>query len=128
MLEHIKQIGINPSLVNAAGDFGKKAKSEEKEEKEKPVQGMVEGGPAKVSVDDVLNFMAQSAVSVTPAKAKVIDPAKYIDKESELRIADLMAGFEDKVAEGLEKFAKEFPQMSEGAKMAAVLTGINNEA
>lgn len=123
----IRPISTNAQFVGAASGFGKKAKPEGKEGKEKQIKPQLEGGPAKEPID-VLNFMAQQSVSVTPAQPKVVDPAKYVDSESEQRIADLMAGFEDKVAEGLQNFAKEFPQMSDSAKMAAVLSGINKEA
>lgn len=124
---------INPINVNAQGignsyGYGAKPKSEHKEAKEAEVNK--EAKKPSVAPDDVLNFMAQSAVSVAPASTKVIDPSKYVDKESEARIAGFMASFEDKVAEGLAAFDKEFGsvKVSDSSKMAVVLASIDKDA
>lgn len=124
----IQPINVNAQGVGSASSFGQKPKAKEEAKEEKITKQAPEGGPAKAPVD-VLGFMAQQAVSVTPVKSKTVDPAKYVDSKSADRIADLMASFEDKVAQGLKAFNEEFgSDMSDNAKMAAVLSGINKEA
>lgn len=79
----------------------------------------------QLSADVVLNYLAQSAAVAAP---KTVNPAKYVDKESEARIAGFMADFEGKVAEGLAAFAAEFPNASPQAGQAVVLAKLNKEA
>lgn len=118
--------GVNPINVNTQGiggafGFGSKAKSET-EEKHKEHEVAPAGGEKKaLSADEVLTYMAQSAVVVAPKTTKVIDPSKYVDEASAKRIAGFMAGFEDVVAENLAAITKEFPKMSEGAKQSLAL-------
>lgn len=118
---------INPINVNSQGigntyGYGPKPKAEGKETKEAQVN--VGGEKKSVSADSVLSFMAQSAVSVTPSTTKVIDPSKYVDKESEARIAGFMASFEDVVAKNLSAITAEFPEMSDGAKQSLALAQV----
>lgn len=118
---------VNPINVNSQGignsyGYGVKPKTEEKETQEAPVAAGSEKKP--VSANDVLSFMAQSAVSVTPATTKTIDPSKYVDKESEARIAGFMGQFEDIVAANLSAISAEFPEMSEGAKQSLALAQV----
>jgi len=122
---------INPINVNTQGignsyGYEKQAKAKEKEAKEEEVS--IGNQQKSVPADQVLNYMAQSAVAVTPAK-KALDPSKYVDEESAARIAGFMAQFEDKVAEGLAAFNEEFAgvDISDSSKMALVLAGINKE-
>lgn len=121
---------INPINVNTQGignsyGYGAKSKSEHKEAEEAKIG--VNGEKPQVSADDVFKFMAQSATVAAP---KTIDPSKYVDSASEARIAGFMADFEDKVAEGLKAFDQEFSgaNVSDSAKMAVVLAGIDKEA
>lgn len=125
---------INPINVNSQGvgnsyGFGAKAKAKEEETKAEE-KSPATSQKASVAADDVLNFMAQSAVSVAPATTKSVDPAKYVDKASAERIAGFMAEFEDKVAEGLANFEKEFAgvNVSDSTKMTLILAGLNKEA
>ena len=116
---------INPINVNTqgiGGSYGQnaKAKSEAKEAKEAEVK--VSPEKKAVSADDVFAFMAQSAVAVAPAKA--IDPSKYVDKESEARIAGVMADFEDIVAKNLSAISAEFPEMSDNSKQSLALAQV----
>ena len=127
----INPINVNTQGVGGSYGFGAKSKSDSEEAKDtekKPVASQTKS----VAADDVLSFMAQSAVANTAAAGttKTIDPAKYVDDASAARIAGFMAGFEDKVAEGLANFDKEFAgvDVSDSAKMAVVLAGINKEA
>lgn len=120
---------INPINVNTQGVAGgyiarEKLLSGRKEDKE--IQGKeIAARKEQLSADDVLNFLAQSAMVAAP---KVLDPSKYVDKASEDRIAGFMADFEDKVAEGLAAFALEFPEASPKAGEAVVLARLNKEA
>lgn len=118
---------INPINVNAQGiggfyGYGEKPKAEEKETKEAEVS--VSGEQAQVPADKVLEYMAQASVSVAP---KTIDPAKYVDKESEARIAGFMADFEDIVAANLSVISQEFPSMSDGAKQSLALAQVDGQ-
>lgn len=123
---------INPINVNSQGvgnsyGFGAKPKSmheEAKAEEKSPASSQ----KTPVAADDVLSFMAQSAIA--PAATKSVNPAKYVDKASADRIAGFMAEFEDKVAEGLANFDKEFGgvNVSDSSKMTLVLAGLNKEA
>lgn len=121
----INPINVNTQGINGSYGYGAQAKPEKKGAEEvKPEAGSQK---PQLSADDVLTYMAQSATVVTP---KTIDPSKYVDKESEARIAGFMAGFEDKVAEGLAAFDKEFAgvNISDSAKMAIVLAGVDKES
>lgn len=119
----INPINVNPQGIGSSYGYSKNAKPEEKKQKEAEVN--TSGQQAQVPADKMLGLMAQSAVSVTPAKT--VDPSKYVDKASEERIAGFMAEFEDKVAEGLKAFDKEFAgvDISDSAKLAVVLAGID---
>lgn len=125
----INPINVNPQGVGASYGFGTQSKAKNEEAKEKEEAG-VTSQKTPVAADEVLSYMAQSAVAVAPAKTKTIDPAKYVDDASAQRIAGFMAEFEDKVAEGLANFDKEFAgvSISDSSKMAVVLAGINKEA
>lgn len=122
----IRPINVNAQGINSAPGFAPNAKPEEKEKKE-TITNSPTAEKAPVSPDKVLDFLAQSAVTSIPKK---IDPSKYVDKASEERIASFMASFEDKVAEGLKAFDKEFPgvSVSESTKMAVALKRIDREA
>lgn len=123
-MTHINPINVNTQGISSFYGYGEKPKAEEKETKE--VEINLNGEEKQVPADKVLEYMAQSAVSVTP---KTVNPAKYVDKESEERIAAFMADFEGKVAEGLAAFDLEFKgvNMSDSAKTAVVLAGIDKE-
>ena len=119
----INPINVNTQGVGGSYGYGAKPKAEKKEAEEaKPGVG---GNKPQLSADDVLSFMAQSAAVAVP---KPIDPSKYVDKESEKRIARFMAGFEDIVATNLSAISKEFPNMSDGAKQSLALAQVDKEA
>lgn len=122
-MTNINPINVNTQGIQGALGFGAKPKSEKKEAEE--VKPEVGGQKPQLSADDVLSFLAQSAAVVAPKK---IDPSKYVDKESEARIAGFMADFEDRVAEGLAAFSAEFPNASPKAGEAVVLARLNKEA
>jgi len=122
-MTQINPINVNTQGIQGALGYGAKAKSEKKETEEAKAAAVNE--KPQLSADDVLNFMAQSAVVGTP---KTVDPSKYVDKESEARIAGFMAGFEDIVATNLAAISQEFPGMSDGAKQALALTQVNQQA
>lgn len=119
MTENIRGIGINAGAVNPYGNQakGNEAKPEEKkpEVKNAPAQG------AAVKPDDVLSFMAQQAVIGNPrvSAQRTYDVNKYVSPEQAERIAGFMAGFEDKVTEGLLAINAEMGEnspLSEAAK------------
>lgn len=124
-MTQINPINVNTQGISGAYGYSAKAKAENKEAEEaKPEAGSQK---KQLSADDVLTFMAQSSAAAAP---KTVNPSKYVDSTSEERIAGFMAGFEDKVAEGLAAFDKEFAgvDVSDSAKMTIVLKGIDNEA
>lgn len=118
----VNPINVNTQGIGASYGYGNQPKTSE-ETKEEAVQTSA-GQQTPVSADDVLSFMAQSAAVVSP---KVIDPSKYVDKESEARIAGFMAGFEDIVAQNLSAISSEFPNMSQDGQMALALAGVNSK-
>ena len=122
----INPINVNTQGVGSSYGYNSKSKSEKEETKEPETASTATKTP--VAAEDVLSFMAQSAVSVAPATTAV-DPSKYVDDASAERIAGFMSDFEDKVAEGLAAFDQEFQgiNVSDSAKMATVLAGINQE-
>lgn len=125
----INSINVNSQGIGSASGYGAKSKAKE-EAQEAEAAKAAPAEQSKVSADDVLNYMAQSAVLAKPVAAKTVDPSKYVDDESAARIAGFMADFEDKVANGLKSFDKEFEgaDVSDSAKMAVVLKQINSEA
>lgn len=125
-MSFINPINVNPQGINSASGFGAKPKAKEEEATEKTEESKVNNAQSALPADTVLNYMAQSAVSVTPATPS-IDTSKYVDKESAARIAGFVSSFEDKVVEGLAAFNKEFAgvDISDSAKLAVVLAGLN---
>lgn len=119
----INPINVNTQGIGASYGFNSQPKTSE-EAKEEEAQAPV-NQQSLMSADDVLNYMAQSAVPVQPKTA--VDPSKYVDKESEARIAGFMAGFEDIVAQNLTAISSEFPNMSEGGQMALALANVNKQ-
>lgn len=112
---------INPINVNTLGiggfhGHGEKPKAEKKETKEDKIS--VNSEKAQIPADKVLEYMAQSAAAVAPKK---VDPSKYVDKESEARIAGFMADFEEVVAANLSAISKEFPDMPDKRKHSLAL-------
>lgn len=127
MTFNINPVNIGSQGIGSASGFGAKPKAKEEETKE--AQAEVKAGEQKsVPADRMLELMAQTSVKIAPKTA--LDPAKYVDEASAARIAGFMAGFEDKVAEGLAAFEKEFAgvKVSDSAKMAVVLAQVENEA
>ena len=125
----VNPINVNTQGIGTSYGYGTQSKAKNEETKEKEQTGAT-SKKTPVAADDVLSYMAQSAVAVAPAKTKTINPAKYVDEKSAERIAGFIAQFEDKVAEGLANFDKEFAgvDMSDSSKMAVVLAGINKDA
>lgn len=122
----INPINVNTQGIGGAAGFGHQPKTE-KEEAKAEARAAHQEEKSSVPADQVLNYLKQSAVSVAPKPT--IDPTKYVDKASAERIAGFMADFEDKVAEGLKAFDKEFEgvKISDSAKMAVVLAEVEKE-
>lgn len=126
MTGSINPINVNTQGVGAKVGFGAQPKPEKEEAKAAESQAAVEQTP--VDAGKVLDYMSANAAVVVPKKA--VDPSKYVNAESEARIASFMGAFEDKVAEGLKAFELEFAGMnvSEDTKMAVVLKQVEQEA
>lgn len=125
----INPINVNAQGIGSATGFGAKPKTEEEAPEKEAAAATAEEKP-QLSADTILNYMAQSAVTVQAANKKTVDPSKYVDSESAARIAGFMADFEGKVATGLKAFDQEFgdSNVSDSSKMAVVLKQINKEA
>ena len=126
MTSSINPINVNTQGIGAKVGFGDKSKAEHKEHKPEVQVGAEQ--KAQVSPDKVLDFLSANSIAIAPKKA--IDPAKYVDAASKARIESFMASFEDKVAEGLKAFDKEFPgvKVSDKAKMDVVLKHVGDQA
>ena len=117
MTENIRGIGINTGSVNPYGNQPKG--NETKPEEAKPETAGNTPQNSAVKPEDVLAYMANSAVIVNPkATTKTYDVAKYVTPEQAARIAGFVTSFEDKVAEGLIAIneMEEFSGLSESAK------------
>lgn len=100
MTENIRGIGINTGSVNPYGNNPKGA--EAKPEDKKPEAAQNNAPKTQVNPDDVLTYMANSAVVINPkASTKTYDVSKYVTPEQAARIAGFVTSFEDQVAEGL---------------------------
>jgi hypothetical protein len=122
----INPINVNTQGVGARTSFGAKPQAEKEEGKKAEAHAGAE--KAQVSPDKVFEFLSAGAVNQVARKS--VNPAKYVDSASQARIESFMASFEDKVAEGLKAFDKEFAgvNISDNAKMAVVLKGVEQEA
>lgn len=100
MSNEINRIGINPSSVNPYGNNPKG--SDTKPEDKQPETAKTPAPGTQVNPNDVLTYMAQSAIIVNPkATTKTYDVSKYVTPEQAERIAGFVASFEDQVAKGL---------------------------
>lgn len=100
MTENIRGIGINTGSVNP---YGNQTKGSETKPEEKQPEA-ANNAPQKPAVkpEDVLAYMANSAVIVNPkAATKTYDVSKYVTPEQAARIAGFVTSFEDQVAKGL---------------------------
>ncbi len=124
-MTYINPINVNSQGVSGSYGFGAKpqTKSDESAAEETPATAQTQ--QTQVSADQVLNYMAQSAVSVTP---KTVDPSKYVDSESAQRIAGFMSQFEDIVATNLTAINAEFPDMSDSSKQAMALAQVDKQS
>ncbi len=127
----INPINVNTQGIGAKIGFGAQPKQEKEAEKQPEVQPCVE--QKSVSPDQVFNYLSASANSVAASvvsKGQTLDPSKYVDEASRARIASFMGSFEDKVAEGLKAFDKEFSgvSVSDATKMNIVLKQIDKES
>ena len=117
MTENIRGIGINTGSVNP---YGAQAKgSEAKPEEKQPEVKTNTPQNQTVKPEDVLAYMANSAVVVNPkATTKTYDVSKYVTPEQAARIAGFITSFEDQVAKGLIAIneMEEFEGLSEAAK------------
>lgn len=118
----IDKINVNTQGIGGSYGFGGKKATRENDKGKAEKASLAEQTP--VPADQVLTYLAQSAVSVAP---KTVDPSKFVDKASADRIAGFMADFEDIVANNLTAISKEFPGMSDSAKQALALAQVNDK-
>ncbi len=117
MTENIRGIGINTGSVNPYGNAPKG--SEAKPEEKQPETTNNTPQKPQVKPEDVLTYMANSAVVVNPkASTKTYDVSKYVTPEQAARIAGFVTSFEDQVAKGLLAIneMEEFEGLSDSAK------------
>ena len=117
MTENIRGIGINTGSVNPYGN-GPKGNETKPEEKQPETTNNTPQKP-QVKPEDVLTYMANSAVVVNPkASTKTYDVSKYVTPEQAARIAGFVTSFEDQVAKGLLAIneMEEFEGLSDSAK------------
>lgn len=122
----VNPINVNPQGIGNSYGYNLNAKPEDKKET-KEAQAPAAAQTSQVAAEDVLGYMAQSAVSVTPA-TKAIDTSKYVDEASAKRIAGFMQDFEGVVATNLAAISKEFPGMSDSSKQALALAQTDAQA
>ena len=126
MTSGINPINVNPQGVGANSGYGAQPQQKSNTSEQPAPTSSIEQTP--VDPNSVLNFMSASAACSAPA-VKNLDPSKYVDKESEARIATFMGSFEDQVAQGLLAFNEEFPgtAISDATKMAVVLKQVESQ-
>lgn len=119
MTNNIPGIGINSGTVNP---YGSQPKGNESKPEDKPeVINAPPQGP-QVKPDDVLSYMANSAIIINPqvTAPKTYDIGRYVTPEQAERIAGFIASFEGSVAEGLAAITAELGEnapLSEEAKL-----------
>ena len=117
MTENIRGIGINTGSVTPYGNSPKGSEAKPDETKPETTPGATQN--SQVKPDDVLNYMANSAVGVYPqATTRTYDISRYVTPEQAERIAGFVTSFEDQVAQGLLTLneLEEFDGLSEAAK------------
>ena len=118
MTNNVPGIGFTTSGVNPY--TGAPQGNEPKPEDKKPETTPQAANTPQVKPDDVLSYMANSAVGVNPTFSKPVnyDVSKYVTPEQAARIAGFVAGFENAVAEGLAALDAEFGDgLSDEAKL-----------
>lgn len=124
-MTYINPINVNTQGVGGSYGFGAKPKTSDEKTTEEAQTSAPANTQSQVPADQVLNYMAQSAVSVAP---KTVDPSKYVDSASAQRIAGFMSQFEDVVATNLTAISKEFPGMSAGAQQTLALAQADKQS
>lgn len=119
MTNNIPGIGINTGSVNP---YGNQPKGNESTPEEKPETPKTPPQNPQVNPNDVLSFMANSAVVINPkvTAPKTYNIEKYVTPEQAERIAGFIASFEGSVAEGLAAITAELGEngpLSEEAKL-----------
>lgn len=119
MTNNIPGIGINTGSVNP---YGSQPKGNESKPEEKPEAAKTSQQGPQVKPDDVLSYMANSAVVINPkvTAPKAYDIGKYVTPEQAERIAGFIASFEGQVAEGLVAITAELGEnapLSDAAKL-----------
>ena len=117
MTENIRGIGINTGSVNPYGNQTKGSEAKPEEKQPETVANTAQNSTVKP--EDVLTYMANSAVIVNPtATTSTYDVSKYVTPEQAARIAGFVTSFEDQVAQGLIAIneMEEFDGLSEASK------------
>ncbi len=109
--------GIQPQKADRA-----KTKQEEKTEQNIAKK---EARVSQKEAKEVLNFMAQSAaLNESQVKKREINPEKYVDAQSQERIAKMMKAFDDTILKSAEVAIKELG-LSEAAGRDVAIMAFN---
>lgn len=123
----IQNNGFNPNInigVNKGLNRPEAAKAEEHAVKQAEVRPQER---PQVSANDVLSFMANSAIYTRVATTKNINPAKYVSAEQKEDIAKSMQSFESKFEEYFNSISSEVPELGQAAAMTLAAKMIEDE-
>lgn len=81
----------------------------------------------QVSANDVLSFMANSAIYTKVATTKQINPAKYVTTEQRADISKSMESFEKAFEDRFNSIVNEVPGISEAAAMSLAAKMVEDE-
>ncbi len=118
MTNNVNGIGLNTGGVNGYPAHTRKDGAKPEENTPEVPAGQAQNTP--LNPDDVLTFLAQTAVYNKPVNlvAGKYDVSKYVTPEQAARIAGFMTSFENEVAQGLVRINEEFgDNLSDAAKL-----------
>jgi len=118
----MSEIRINKVQVNIpsnAPKIGEKKSTEEQTVNPKPEL-------KQTSAEDILDYMAKSAISAGVTGKKPVDVKKYVDDASQARIEKIMQTFEDTILKSAEIAINEFGLSEDVATDVAIL-GFNRK-
>lgn len=113
----MSEIRINKVQVNIPPQTKTKITKEAPEEKNVKSKQEYEQKPA----EDVLDYMAKSAMPLGIKSKKNIDVDKYIDAKSKERIEKIMQTFEETILKSAETAIQEFGLSEKAANDAAIV-------
>ncbi len=118
----MSEIRINKVQINVpptTPKLGEKKTAEEQTTKSKPELN-------QKSAEDILDYMAKSAIPAGVVGKKPVDVKKYVDQESQQRIEQIMQTFEETILKSAEVAINEFG-LSEEAATDVAIVGFNQK-